>query len=504
MSDTSESQSPEDKRSENQFGRAGRRITFSVLSGGGNTLLLAGLGAFAIRLITYRVGAINYGYFVIALTFVSSVMLLTDLGITAITGREIARSPKDAAEVLGQNLGLRLVLSTILIPILILLGLVLYKAPSLRWSIVLIAFSVPFNAVETIALSYYGSSIRNYLASGILLLQQVVYVVGVVISITKGFGIVGCSMSYLIATVVASVIAFYAVRREVPLKALYNLRRWWRVLTLSASLGAIQIINLLYLKADTLLLSKMASAHAVGLYGVAYNFTSFIVVAPTLIATSVMPLLATSSGERFANLVRRMEDGLAVLGVLAVMITLLFAPQAIEILTGHHFLGAATPLRLLAASCYFSFLNTALGYAAVACNRHHRMIFVSAVGLVLNVGINLLLIPRYGINGAATATLISEFVALVGVRAIYARDVRSKVSLTKLSVRPIVIGVVVTLFARYLLLRSWHAPVATVAWAPLIVVMFLGLLALTGGLTEEVSYVRRILSHVGKPRISGG
>jgi O-antigen/teichoic acid export membrane protein len=132
------------------------------------------------------------------------------------------------------------------------------------------------------------------------------------------------------------------------------------------------------------------------------------------------------------------------------------------------------------------------------------MIFVSAVGLVLNVGINLLLIPRYGINGAATATLISEFVALVGVRAIYARDVRSKVSLTKLSVRPIVIGVVVTLFARYLLLRSWHAPVATVAWAPLIVVMFLGLLALTGGLTEEVSYVRRILSHVGKPRISGG
>lgn len=504
MSGASSSSESGDEARESQFGQAGRRIALSVLSGGGNTLVLAALGAFAIRVITYRVGPINYGYFVIALTFVSSVMLLTDLGITSITGREIARSPQDASEVLGQNLGLRLALSTVLIPILILLGLVLYKAPSLRWSIVLIAFSVPFNAAETIALSYYVSSIRNYLASGILLIQQVIYVGGVVISITKGFGIIGCSTSYLVATVVASILSFYAVRREVPFKALYSVRRWRQILALSASLGAIQIINLLYLKADTLLLSKMASARAVGLYGVAYNFTNFIVVIPTLIATSVMPLLATSSGERFANLVRRMEESLAALGVLAVMITLLFAPQAIEILSSHHFLGATTPLRLLAVSCYFSFLCTALGYAAVACNRHHRMIIVSAVGLVLNVGANILLIPRYGIDGAATATLISEFIALLGVRAIYARDVRSKLSLTKLSIRPIAIGIIVTLFARYLLLRSWHAPIASVAWAPLIVVLFFGLLALSGGLPEEVSYVRRRLLTLGKPQTSEG
>jgi hypothetical protein len=42
------------------FGRAGHRIVFSVLSGGGNTLLLAGQGVIAIRLITFRVGPTNY------------------------------------------------------------------------------------------------------------------------------------------------------------------------------------------------------------------------------------------------------------------------------------------------------------------------------------------------------------------------------------------------------------------------------------------------------------
>jgi len=485
-----------------QFGRVGHRIALSVLSGGGNTLILAGLGAVAIRLITVRLGPTNYGLFVIALTFVGSVMLLTDLGITSITGRDIARSPKDAADVLGQNLGLRLVLSSVLIPILIFVGVALYKAPSLRWSIALIALSLPFNALLTISLSYYVSSIRNYVAAGITLLQQVIFVAGVVISLTNGFGIIGCSMSCLISTAASGLIAFFVVRRELLFKPLFNLRRWRQILILSASLGAIQIINLLYLKADTLLLSKMASARAVGLYGVAYNFTSFILVVPTLIATSVMPLLATSSGDRFALLLRRMEQSLAVLGVVAVMTTVLFAPQAITILSGRHFLGAAPSLRLLALSCFFSYLCTALGYAAVACNRHHRMIFVSAVGLVLNVGLNLLLIPRFGINGAATATLISEFVALLGVRFIFGRDVGADLSLSKISVRPVVVGIGVTLFARYVLLGSWHASIVTVAWAPAIVIIFLGLLALTGGLSEEVSFARRKLSDLRGPRIS--
>jgi O-antigen/teichoic acid export membrane protein len=502
MTDIPQSGEPNTEVTGSQFGRAGHRIVLSVLSGGGNTLLLAVLGAVAIRLITFRVGPTNYGFFVIAMTFVGSVMLLTDLGITSITGRDIAKAPENAADVLGQNLGLRLVLSTIIVPIVIFAGIGLYKPSSLRWCIVLIALSIPFNALLNISLSYYISSIRNYLTSGILLLQQVIFVVGVVISLANGFGIVGCSVSNLVSTAVSSLLSFYVVRRELRFKPLFNMHRWRQILALSASLGAIQVINLLYLKADTLLLSKMVSARAVGFYGVAYNFTLLILVIPGLIATSVMPLLATSSGERFAMLVRRMEHSLAVLGVLSVMITLLFAHQAIEILSGHRYLGATVPLRLLALSCYFSFLCAALGYAAVAQNRHQRMIFVSAVGLVLNVGLNLLLIPKYGIDGSAVANLISEFVTLVGVRAIFGRDVGSKLSLTYISLRPIIIGAVVTLFARYVLLGSWHAPIATVAWTPVIVILFLALLAAAGGLSEEVAFVRQRLGSKGRPKLS--
>lgn len=472
-----------------QFGRAGRRVTASVLSGYGNTLLISGLGALATRLITVHTGPTNYGLFVTALTFVSSVMLLTDLGITSIMGRDIAKSPDGAAEILGQNLGFRLTLSVLIIPIVVFVGLFLYKAPSLRWTLVLFAVSIPFNAVQAISLGYYVSSIRNYVASGISFLQQLLFVGGVAIAIQGGYGIIGCATSYLIATAVSGVAAYFVVRRELRFKPLFNLRSWREVFARSASLGAIQVINLLYLKADTLLLSKMAKPRAVGLYGVAYSFIGFIVVAPSLILMSVMPLMATSSGERFAKLLRRTEHSLAVLGAAAVMITVLFAPQAIAILSGHRFLGASTALRLLGLSCYFSFLNTALGYAAVACNRHHRLVIVSAIGLVLNVGLNVALIPRLGINGSALSTLISEFIALIAVRWVFAKDVGTKVSLTRLSLRPVFVGTLVTFISRYALLRSWHAPVMTVLWAPAVLVLYFGILALIGGLSEELAYV---------------
>ena len=479
-----------------QFSRPGRRITLSVLTGAANTVLVAGLGALSIRLITVHVGPTNYGLFVTALTFVSSVMLLTDLGINSITGREIARSPNDAAEILGHNLGLRLTLSAILVPILTFIGVALYHEPSLRWSIVLIALAVPFDALRAISLGYYAASIRNYVASGISLLQQVLFVAGVAIALTSGFGIVGCATSYLVSTFVSGSLAFLVVRREVLFKPLYNLKRWRQVFALSASLGAIQAINILYLKADTLILSRMSTPHAVGLYGVAYSFTTFILVVPSLIMVSVMPLLATSSGERFAKLVRQAVHGLVVLGTAAVIVVLLFASQAITVLSGHHFLAAATSMRLLALASLFSYLNAALGWAAVACNHHHRMIFVSGIGLFLNVGLNLALIPRFGIDGAATSTLISEFLALIGVRVVFGRDVGAKISLIKISLLPVLVGIAVVLLGRYVLLRSWYAPVSTIFWAPGFLILYLGLLALVGGLPQEVAFIWQKIKNV--------
>ena len=97
--------------------RPRRRIFVSTSSLFVANILIAALGALALRLMTHRLGPDSYGMFVTAGTFVSTWELLTDLGINALAGREIARNPNDAGNILSYNLGLRLSLSAMLIPI---------------------------------------------------------------------------------------------------------------------------------------------------------------------------------------------------------------------------------------------------------------------------------------------------------------------------------------------------------------------------------------------------
>jgi O-antigen/teichoic acid export membrane protein len=490
----------EGPREVRQFGRAGHRVAASVLSGAGNTIFVAGLGAVATRLVTVSVGPTQYGLFVTALTFVSTAMLFTDLGVTSITGRDIAQRPNEAAEILGHNLGVRITLSILLLPLVVVLGFTLYGSSSLRWALLLFAITIPFNAAQTTTLGYYAATIRNYVTFGVTLAQQVVYVGGVAIAIHRGFGIVGCAVAYLISSALSAIGAYVLVRREVNFRPTYSLHSWSHVIRRSASLGAIQVINLLYLRADTLLLSKMAPPRAVGLYGVAYSFVNFIVVAPALILVSVMPLLATAAPEVFERILRRTTHSLAVLGALAVMMTVLFAPQAIAMLSGHRFLGAVAALRILGISCYFSYLNSALGYAAVARNRHHRMVAVSAFGLLLNVALNIVMIPRLGIDGSATATLGSELVALLGVWFVFSRDVGSRVYLIRQSIRPLAVAAVVALLARYVVLRGGSSSVASVVWAPVFLIAYLAILGLVKGLPEELAIVRARMRNLVRSR----
>jgi O-antigen/teichoic acid export membrane protein len=461
-------------------------------------VLVSALGAFAIRIITVHAGPFNYGLYVSALIFVTTAMLLTDLGISAITGREIAKHPDAAADILGHNMGLRLVLSLALIPVLIGLSLLIYGSaePDRLWAIALLSLAIPFDALRSISLGYFVSSIRNYYGSAVTLLQLILYVAGVVVALATRNGIVGCAGSYLVSTATTGAIAFFVARREVSFRPLFNVGRWRKILGQSMSLGVIQVVNMFYVKADTLLLSKMASPRAVGYYGVAYSFTTFFVAIPTLLMTSLLPLIARGTPSELSSIVRRSAQMMATVGVLVATGTAIFASPAIRLLSDQRYLAAATPLRILAVACVLIFLNAVLGYAAVARDQHHRIVYVSVAGLVLNVATNVIAIPRYGINGAATATLLSEVVTLAGVRYFFRRDVDVPVSLTSSLTRPVGAGLTVVAMTHFVLVRSWSPPIASLAWVPVVAVMYFGLLALVGGLPEDVSLIKdRLISH---------
>jgi O-antigen/teichoic acid export membrane protein len=226
----------------------------------------------------------------------------------------------------------------------------------------------------------------------------------------------------LAATVAGSAvntaILVVAGRRLARLVTRVDAAEWRVLLARSIPLGVALMIATVYFRADALLLSVLRGSRDVGIYGVAYRFLEAITAFPGFFYVSVFPLLAAAARRRELPELRAMSqksfDVLVLAALPIVAGTLVLAPGIVHALTGNQFGAAATPLRIVIVGAGLMFVNGLLAYILIALDRQVIVLWVAAASLVLNVGLNLVLIPKYGYNAAAGVATGSEVFGLTG------------------------------------------------------------------------------------------
>ena len=192
----------------------------------------------------------------------------------------------------------------------------------------------------------------------------------------------------------------------------------WRALLKSAvPLGLALAINALYFRADTLIISLYEPYDQVGLYTLAYRVLELALVVGTVFLNSTFPVLSEAVAHDPARARRAIESSAEVCVVLGAPLVaggLVLAPQIIELAGGDDFKDAAEPLRILLAAGALAWINGVFGYALIARDRQASALWLNLSALAFNVGLNFLLIPRYGIVVAAIVTVASELLILVG------------------------------------------------------------------------------------------
>ena len=169
-------------------------------------------------------------------------------------------------------------------------------------------------------------------------------------------------------------------------------------------------MSLLYFKVDTLFLHAMAGDAELGVYGAAYKLFEGALLLPAVVLAVTFPRLARVHDDPPAQ--RRLEQQLAAallgLGVL-VGATLFFGRALlVETVFGVGFRGAERSLAVLAAGLPLLYVNFGLTHFLVARNLERVTTALSLMMLVLNVGLDVALIPHGGGPGAAWATVLSE------------------------------------------------------------------------------------------------
>jgi O-antigen/teichoic acid export membrane protein len=385
-----------------------------------------------IPILTRFLGPELFGDYALVITLNAFLLSVTDLGIQTIATRDASQAPEKMGPLASQAVILRtlgtIVLAGISVAILSLTG---YPDP-VKLGFAILALTVLVNALQTGFAVILQSTLKLYLLS----LSEVI---GRLVSTGLTFGIIVTAIQLAASHVVALQEIFWAlvvgslislsvsavlVRQRSLLRSGFHGALAWRMLRDALPLGAVTVASLILYRADTVLLSVLRTAHDVGIYNLSYRFLDLLLAVPGLFMASVFPLLSAHAGDpaSFRRIWQKALDALALGGVPLAFGTLLTAPHLIHFLGGDQFAASVEPLQILSFVVLLSYLDYAFPHALIIANRQRSILIILVIGVALNVGLNLVFIPKGSYIAAATVSVVSE---LVNVLLAYALAVRT-------------------------------------------------------------------------------
>ncbi|MFY9458079.1 MAG: polysaccharide biosynthesis C-terminal domain-containing protein, partial [Candidatus Spechtbacterales bacterium] len=172
------------------------------------------------------------------------------------------------------------------------------------------------------------------------------------------------------------------------------------------------VLTLIYFKIDAIFLSFMKPAADVGIYGAAYRVLEGLIFFPAMFAGIIMPMLSRDAVSDHAHFKEVFVKSMRVIAIFAVPLTaggILLSYSIANLIGGKEFLISGAPLQPLFIATGLIFFGNLLGRAIIALDLQKKAMFAYLFGVILNVVLNFIFIPKYSYMGAAWTTVATEF-----------------------------------------------------------------------------------------------
>jgi PST family polysaccharide transporter len=352
-------------------------------------------------------GLLNY-----VTAFVALFAFLPYLGLDGLVTRHLVEEPERRHELLGTTFFLRLAAGAAATA---LVAVIAFARPGedmrTRWMLVIIAAGMLFDAFTTVDFWFQSRVESRYAVQARTVAAIISAVVRVGLIVAKA-PLVTFAVAATLQQAVQAVAMVMAYRGQghsladwkmAPERARTLLRRSWPLILSSAG-------SLIYFKIDQVMLGEMAGAREVGTYAVAARMSEVWYFIPTTIGASLLPMMVNSKRdgeETYRKRLQWMYSVMAWMGIaLAVVVSLTAAP-VMDFLYGARYAGADRILQIHIWSCPGMFMGAILSRWLVVEDLLTFSLTRNLVGAVVNVVLNIFLIPRYGAVGASFATFVS-------------------------------------------------------------------------------------------------
>jgi O-antigen/teichoic acid export membrane protein len=386
-----------------------------------------------------RVGTETYGLYFSLLNLSFLFNILSDLGLNNFTTRALARHPKVFTKYAGQVMGLRLVLFVCYLFITLLTGLIAgYKGEALYF-LAILAFNQMLTVMIAHVRSHFGGLhlFRSDAFISVLDRALLILLCGSIF-FTGMFEIewfIWLQTACYSVTLLIGVILL--VRHMGIPKIQYRKVVSFMVLRQSFPFALLVLLMMLYTRSDVVLLERLHPNGALeaGIYAKGFRLLDAFFMFGMIFANLLFPMFSRALKEQKEKVLPLLQTGSRLLigGALLVACTSYFHSEAVlGWIYNSEITEASFPFRMLMWGFVGMCTTLIFGTLLTANGDLRALNITSAIGLVLNVALNLILISNLGANGSALAFLITQ--CLMGLIQIGLCMRRFRFSFTQLAI----------------------------------------------------------------------
>ena len=373
--------------------------------------------ALIISMITARyLGPSNFGLLNYAISLVAFVLPVMRLGLSSILVQEFVSEPEKEGETLGTSLLLSFVSSLVCVAgVNFFVSLTNAGEKDTILVCALYSTVLVFQVFEMINYWFQARLMAKYSSIVALIAYSVVSIYKIYLLVTQK-SIYWFSVANTLDYLIIAIGLFILYKKKGDQKLSFNSARAKRMLSISKYYIISDLMVVVFAQTDRVMLKAMIGNAATGYYSAAITcaaMTQFVFVA---IIDSMRPAILEgkkASEEIYLLNLSRLFSVITYLSLAQCIGMTGLAPVIIHVLYGPQYEASISALQIVVWYTTFSYLGAARNIWILAEGKQKYLWQINLFGALANVALNAVLIQKLGVNGAALASLITQFLTNV-------------------------------------------------------------------------------------------
>ena len=366
-------------------------------------------------------GPDGYGVVSYAVALITIFTSISDLGLPQIIIKELVEKPTKKTKILGTSLILKAIAG--IFSILILITLIMFLKPNnplIQIAVLIVSLKLLIESPNVINYWFLSKISSKY--------QTIAKSVGIIVSsilkiffILLNFGVLWFLFSIIVESIVTILLlnkfyknksgaSIFKLSFSMPYAKLLLKNSWPLLLTgISASI---------YKRIDQVIIGSILDTKNLGYYAIAVTIAETPHFLSSAISSSVYPTIINSKKRNenlYLNRLQILYTLVVWLSIGISTIVYIFSDKIIFLLFGNQYMTSSTVLKIYIWSGIFIFLKQAGNRFLLTENFQKELLATTIIGTVINILLNIIFVPIYGITGAAYATLISYFISAFSI-----------------------------------------------------------------------------------------